>query len=49
LIYSFIGFFGREWGPLTAAATLAIVPILIVFALLGRLMVSGLTKGSVKG
>jgi multiple sugar transport system permease protein len=49
LIYSFIGFFGREWGPLTAAATLAIVPILIVFALLGRLIVSGLTKGSVKG
>jgi len=49
LIYSFIGFFGREWGPLTAAATLAILPILIVFALLGRLIVSGLTKGSVKG
>ncbi len=49
LIYSFIGFFGREWGPLSAAATLAIVPILLVFALLGRLVVSGLTKGSVKG
>lgn len=49
LIYSFIGFFGREWGPLTAAATLAIIPILVVFALLGRLIVSGLTKGSVKG
>lgn len=48
-IYNFIGFFGREWGPLTASATLAIVPILIVFALLGRLIVSGLTKGSVKG
>lgn len=48
-IYNFIGFFGREWGPLTASATLAIVPILITFALLGRLIVSGLTKGSVKG
>ncbi|MBX3532593.1 MAG: carbohydrate ABC transporter permease [Rhizobiaceae bacterium] len=48
-IYNFIGFFGREWGPLTASATLAIVPILIAFALLGRLIVSGLTKGSVKG
>lgn len=48
-IYSFIGFFGREWGPLTASATLAILPILIIFALFGRLMVSGLTKGSVKG
>lgn len=48
-IYNFIGYFGREWGPLTASATLAILPILIAFALLGRLIVSGLTKGSVKG
>jgi multiple sugar transport system permease protein len=48
-IYNFIGYFGREWGPLTASATLAIVPILVIFALLGRLIVSGLTKGSVKG
>jgi multiple sugar transport system permease protein len=48
-IYNFIGYFGREWGPLTASATLAIIPILVIFALLGRLIVSGLTKGSVKG
>lgn len=49
VIYGFIGYFGREWGPLTAAATLAILPVLIVFAGFGRLIVSGLTKGSVKG
>lgn len=49
MIYSFIGFFGREWGPLTASATLAIVPILLAFALLGRHIVAGLTKGAVKG
>lgn len=49
VIYGFIGYFGREWGPLTAAATLAILPILVVFAAFGRLIVSGLTKGSVKG
>lgn len=49
LIYAFIGFFGREWGPLTASAILAIVPIVVVFALFGRLMVAGLIKGSVKG
>ena len=49
LIYAFIGFFGREWGPLTASAVLAIVPIIVVFGLFGRLMVAGLTKGSVKG
>jgi multiple sugar transport system permease protein len=49
VIYGFIGYFGREWGPLTAAATIAIAPILVIFAVFGRLMVSGLTKGSVKG
>lgn len=49
MIYSFIGFFGREWGPLTASATLAILPILFAFAFLGRHIVSGLTKGAVKG
>ncbi len=49
MIYSFIGFFGREWGPLTASATLAILPILLAFAVLGRHIVSGLTKGAVKG
>lgn len=47
-IYSYIGYFGREWGPLTAAATIAVVPILIVFSFLGRLLISGLTAGSVK-
>jgi multiple sugar transport system permease protein len=48
-IYSFIGYFGREWGPLTASATIAVLPIVVVFLLFGRLVVSGLTKGSVKG
>ncbi|WP_395517741.1 carbohydrate ABC transporter permease [Pseudorhizobium flavum] len=48
-IYNFIGYFGREWGPLSAAAVMGVLPILIVFTLLGRLIVSGLTKGSVKG
>jgi multiple sugar transport system permease protein len=49
MIYSFIGFFGREWGPLTAAAMLGILPILLAFAILGRHIVAGLTKGAVKG
>lgn len=47
-IYNYIGFFGQEWGPLTAAATLAVVPILVVFTFLGKYLVSGLTAGSVK-
>ena len=47
-IYYFQGFYGREWGPLTAAAIVAIIPILIVFSFLGKLMVSGMTAGAVK-
>jgi multiple sugar transport system permease protein len=47
-IYNFIGYFGREWGPLTAAATLAVIPVLIVFTFLGKLLISGLTAGAVK-
>lgn len=48
-IYNYLGFFGQEWGPLTASASLAIIPSLIVFSFLGKLLVSGLTQGSVKG
>ncbi len=48
-IYDYMGFFGQEWGPLTASATCAIVPILLVFTFLGRQLVSGLTAGAVKG
>lgn len=48
-IYHYMGFFGLNWGPLTASTTLAIVPILIVFTILGRYLVSGLMQGSVKG
>lgn len=48
-IYNYIGFFGQEWGPLTAAATLAVIPILLVFTYLGKFLVSGLVAGAVKG
>jgi ABC-type glycerol-3-phosphate transport system permease component len=47
-IYSYLGFFGREWGPLMAAATIGVIPILIVFSILGKMLISGLTAGSVK-
>lgn len=48
-IYNFMGFFGLQWGPLCAAATVSIVLVLLVFTLLGKQLVSGLTKGAVKG
>ena len=49
LLYQFIGFFGRDWGPLTAAATLAMLPIFGLYAFFGRYLVSGLTQGATKG
>lgn len=48
-IYNYLGFFGQEWGPLTAAASTAIIPKLLMFTILGRMLISGLTQGSVKG
>ena len=47
-IYNYMGFYGIQWGPLCAAATAAVIPVLIVFAFLGRLLISGLTAGAVK-
>jgi ABC-type glycerol-3-phosphate transport system permease component len=47
-IYSYLGFFGREWGPLMAASTIGVIPILIVFSILGKMLITGLTAGSVK-
>ncbi len=49
VIYYFMGFFGTDWGALCASACMAILPILVVFIFLGRLMISGLTQGAVKG
>ena len=48
-IYDYMGYFGIEWGPLTAAASFAIVPVLIIFTFLGKYLVSGMMQGSVKG
>ena len=48
-IYDYMGYFGQEWGPLTASATCAIIPILLVSTFLAKQLVSGLTAGAVKG
>jgi multiple sugar transport system permease protein len=37
------------WGPLMAAATVASVPVLIIYLLASKNMVTGLTAGGVKG
>lgn len=48
-VYEFIGYFGREWGPLTAAAILSAAPVIAIFIVFQRFFLSGMTGGSVKG
>ena len=45
----FINGFNIEWGPLSAAVVLTIVPTLIMFAFASKYIVQGLTAGAVKG
>lgn len=48
-VYQFISAFGRQWGPLTASAVLALIPILVIVIFFGRYLVAGLMRGAVKG
>lgn len=48
-IYFYLGFFGREWGPLLAASMVSIIPIIAIFLAFQRYFLSGMTGGSVKG
>jgi len=48
-IYNYLGFFGREWGPLTAAAMVSIVPVILVFIIFQKYFLSGMTGGGIKG
>lgn len=43
-----IGQYQIDWGLLLAGATAAIIPVVALFALVGRWFVSGLTEGAVK-
>jgi multiple sugar transport system permease protein len=48
-VYQFISAFGRQWGPLTASAILALLPIIVLIIFFGRYLVAGLMRGAVKG
>jgi multiple sugar transport system permease protein len=45
---SFIGGYQIDWGHLFAASVVAIVPVIILFGLIERKVVGGLTAGSIK-
>jgi maltose/maltodextrin transport system permease protein len=49
-LYQFVtGPYETEWGLFSAASLIGAVPIAVVFMLLQNFLVSGLTKGAVKG
>jgi ABC-type glycerol-3-phosphate transport system permease component len=48
-IHMFMTEYGVEWGNITAAGVLSILPVLILFVVLQRYFVEGLTAGATTG
>ncbi len=48
-INSFIGKYDIDWGMMTAGSVIALIPIFIMFGVIQKYLVSGLTDGAVKG
>lgn len=48
-IYSFFGRYNRDWQYVFGALTLAVLPMLILFIILQKQIVAGMTAGAVKG
>ncbi len=46
---SFSNVFGTDWGATMAAATLFMLPVLLIFLILQRRVTSGIIAGAVKG
>ena len=44
-----VGEFGTEWGSFAAASIIAAVPVVVLFMMFQKYLVSGLTAGGVKG
>lgn len=48
-VLGYIGQYTVDWGQLMAASTLLLVPIILIFALVQKQFIAGLTAGAVKG
>lgn len=48
-LYNYLSQYGIVWGQLTAAVVVSIIPIVIVFILMERRIVAGLSAGATKG
>ena len=44
-----VGTWGTQWGSLSAGATVTVLPVVILFLLANKYIISGLTAGAVKG
>lgn len=49
VIFNLVGQFNTNWPSLTAALTMAIVPVIIVYVRMQKQFVAGLTQGAIKG
>ena len=47
-LYAFMQRFGREWGLTSAAAVIMILPVIVLFLLLQRQFIEGLTQGGLR-
>ena len=47
-VQQFIGQFATDWNAVLAALSLAVLPVLVVYALLSRQLIRGITAGAVK-
>jgi len=48
-LYNFVGRYTTQWELLTAAAFLAVIPIIVLFLLIEKQLVAGIVGGAVKG
>jgi raffinose/stachyose/melibiose transport system permease protein len=48
-VQQFVGQYVTDWNAVLASLTLAIIPVLVLYAFFSRQLISGLTSGAVKG
>ena len=48
-IYNFFGQYSSDWSLVSADAVLTVLPVIIIYLLAQRFIISGMTTGAVKG
>jgi raffinose/stachyose/melibiose transport system permease protein len=47
-VQQFIGQYATDWNAVLAALSLAVLPVLVLYALFSRQLIRGITAGAVK-